>query len=87
MRERQIERYLIRKVKEKGGEVRKLKYIGRRGAVDRLVLLPGRFFMIELKRPGLTAEAHQAREHARLRASGIVTYVLDSFESIDEVLS
>lgn len=40
MRESQIENYLVRRVKELGGEVRKVKWIGRRGAPDRVVMLP-----------------------------------------------
>ena len=42
MRERDIERYLCKKAKAIGGEVRKVKWIGRRGAPDRLVMLPAR---------------------------------------------
>lgn len=40
MRESQIEAYLAAKVKELGGEVRKVQWIGRRSAPDRLVMLP-----------------------------------------------
>lgn len=40
MREEKIEAYLVRRVKELGGEVRKVKWLGRKGAPDRLVLLP-----------------------------------------------
>jgi hypothetical protein len=40
MRERDIEAYLVKRVKALGGEVRKVKWIGRRGAPDRLVMLP-----------------------------------------------
>lgn len=40
MRERDIEKHLVQRVKELGGEVRKVKWIGRRGAPDRLVMLP-----------------------------------------------
>ena len=40
MRESQIEKYLTAKVKALGGEVRKVQWIGRRGAPDRLVMLP-----------------------------------------------
>lgn len=40
MRESQIEKHLVARVKALGGEVRKVKWIGRRGAPDRLVLLP-----------------------------------------------
>lgn len=42
MRERDIEKYLSRRVKELGGECRKVQWIGRRGAPDRLVMLPAR---------------------------------------------
>lgn len=40
MRESQIEKYLVVRVKALGGEVRKVQWIGRRGAPDRLVMLP-----------------------------------------------
>lgn len=42
MRESDIEKYLVKRVKEMGGEVRKVKWIGREGAPDRLVMLPER---------------------------------------------
>lgn len=40
MRERDIERHLVQRVKELGGEVRKVQWIGHKGAPDRLVMLP-----------------------------------------------
>lgn len=43
MRERDIERHLVARVKALGGEVRKVQWIGRRGAPDRLVMLPSRY--------------------------------------------
>lgn len=39
MRESEIEAYLVARVKDLGGEVRKVKWIGRRGAPDRLVMV------------------------------------------------
>jgi hypothetical protein len=39
MRESTIEDYLVERVKSLGGEVRKVKWIGRHGAPDRLVML------------------------------------------------
>lgn len=96
MRESNVEQHLVKKVKALGGEVRKVKWIGRRGAPDRLVLLPEplngataelwqQHPLVELKRPGLDAEDYQAREHERLRAAGFVVLVLDTIEKIDEV--
>jgi hypothetical protein len=40
MREADIEDYLVCRVMAMGGEVRKVQWVGRRGAPDRLVMLP-----------------------------------------------
>lgn len=67
--ERQIEARLVKRVKELGGECRKVQWIGRRGAPDRIVMLPGfpapvaqdmriidgRTLWVELKAPGRAA--------------------------------
>ena len=39
MKESVIEKHLVKRVKELGGEVRKVQWIGRRGAPDRLVMV------------------------------------------------
>ena len=99
-RESEIEKYLVRRAKELGGEVRKVQWIGRRGAPDRLVMLPskvvqdggnvfiydGATIWIELKAPGEKTKPHQAREHERMRAMGQRVEVVDSFERVEEVL-
>jgi hypothetical protein len=87
MRESVVEAYLVAQVKARGGEIRKVRWIGRRGAPDRYVLLPDRMpAFIELKRPGLDAAEHQAREHARLRGLNATVLVLDTIEKIDHWL-
>jgi len=40
MKEHNIEDHLVKRVRELGGEVRKVKWIGRRNAPDRLVMVP-----------------------------------------------
>lgn len=87
MRERDIENYLVERVKAMGGEVRKVKWVSHRGAPDRLVLLPGRTVWVELKAPGEKPKAHQTREHNRMRRMGQRVEVVDSFERVDEVLA
>lgn len=103
MRESKIERYLVQRVKALGGEVRKVNWIGRHGAPDRLVMLPvrratnsldcawcnptGQSIWVELKATGKVAEPHQVREHKRMRAMGQRVEVVDSFQRVDEVLS
>lgn len=87
MRERDVEQYLVERTKAAGGECRKLKWIGRHGAPDRLVMLNGKAIFIELKAPGEKAKPHQVREHERMRKMGQRVEVVDSFEGVDEVLA
>lgn len=82
--EADIERHLAKRVKELGGEVRKVQWPGRRHAPDRLVLLPDRMAaFVELKRPGDKPRAGQLREHDRLRKACLVVVVFDTKEAID----
>lgn len=86
MREATLEQYLLARVKALGGECRKLTWIGRRGAPDRLVMLHGRVIFVELKAPGQQAKPHQIREHARLRRMGQRVEVVDSFDGVDQMI-
>jgi hypothetical protein len=78
MKERGIEAYLVKRVKELGGEVRKVEWAGRRGAPDRVVMLPNLSFgghryaypstvWVELKNPEtiktFPANAHERQQH------------------------
>lgn len=85
IRERDVLAYLKKRVSALGGELRKVKWEGRRGAPDKRVMLDPPFW-VELKRPGEKPEAHQLREHIRMREHGEIVAVLDSFEAIDYYL-
>ena len=97
MRERDIENYLVKQAKACGGEVRKVRWLGRRGAPDRAVMLNhyddagylvrGVTVWVELKAPGKKAEPHQEREHKRMRGMGQLVVVIDSIEGVDALLS
>ncbi len=95
LRERDIEAYLVKRVKALGGEVRKVAWIGRRGAPDRLVMMPfvwprqdtARTIWVELKAPGVKPETHQLREHERMRKMGQRVVVIDSIEAVERLLS
>ena len=77
MKERNIERYLVKRVEELGGEVRKVWWIGRRNAPDRVVMLPhgtrcGHYancktIWAELKSPE-TIKTFPANAHERAQA-------------------
>ena len=86
MRENLIERYLVKRVRDLGGMAVKQIWQGRRGAPDRLVILPGgRMIFVECKAPGQKAKDHQLREHDRLRKLGVMVVVIDSKDAVDEV--
>lgn len=86
-RESVIEAYLKKCVKAAGGEVRKVRWIGRRGAPDRFVMMRGIACFVELKRPGGEAEEHQIREHERLLDAGCFVAVVDTKAKVDEFIS
>jgi hypothetical protein len=96
-REQSVEDYLDEQVRLAGGETRKLSWLGRRNANDRLVLLPttARHPVVEVKKRGLAAtfprpgDAHeqaQWREHCRLRAAGFEVWVIDSKQGVHDVI-
>lgn len=87
IRESKVEDYLGKRVKAHGGEVRKVKWIGRNSALDRRVMLPWINAWVELKRPGEDLTDAQAREHKRMRALGEIVVTLDSIEAVDEWLN
>ena len=87
MRESDIEKYAVKRVKELRGEIRKVAWIGRRGAPDRRIMLPHKQpVWVEFKAPGLKAEPHQEREHNRMRALGELVEVIDSIDAVDRLL-
>lgn len=93
MRERDIEAHLVKRVREVGGECRKVQWVGRVGAPDRLVMLPpwalgsGITVWVELKAPGEKARPSQVREHERMRKLGQRVVIIDSIDGIEELLS
>lgn len=86
MLERKVSAYLNKRVKECGGEIRRVSWIGRRNAPDKLVMLPGAHAYVEEKRTGKDAEAAQKREHHRMARAGMRVRVIDSVEDVDRLL-
>ena len=83
MRERDIEKALVRKVKELGGLCEKFTSPGRRSVCDRIVTLPNnRVIFVELKAPGKKPTELQQRDHNRRKALGCDVRVIDSIEGV-----
>lgn len=88
MRESAVEAYLMAQVWARGGRTRKLKWLCRDGAPDRVVMFPGgRLFFVELKRPGATPRLVQRLEHEALTEMGQTVLVLDCKKAIDDFLA
>ena len=88
--EAKIEGYLRKRVKETGGMIRKIRWIGRRGAADNLVFykFPA-VALVECKAAGKDVDprSQQARDLRRMREAGWPVYVVSSREEVDEVLA
>lgn len=82
--ERDVESYFVSECKKREWEVRKVKWLGRDGAPDRVVFAGwGNVVFVELKRPGKEPEPHQIREIGRMRIRGANVEVIDSYEAVD----
>lgn len=82
--ERNIVRDFTRRLYNRHGEIRKVKWIGRRNAPDSVILLRGWHPLVEFKATGLKATAAQHREHVRLRNAGFEVWVVNGEQSMDD---
>ena len=88
MKETEIEKKLVLKVKAKGGIAPKFVSPSYAGMPDRLVLLPGGVFAFaELKAPGMKPRPLQVARHRMLRSLGFKVYVINGTQQIEEVLN
>lgn len=84
MRESDIERYFVKRVKEEGGEQRKFVSPGHANVADRICGFPGgRFAFVELKAPGKLPRPGQEREADKWKKLGFNTWVIDSKDMVD----
>jgi hypothetical protein len=83
VREREIEAYFVKRVREAGGLQRKFVSPGHRGVPDRIVVFDGWVTFVELKAPGKPLRAEQEREHKRLRDKGCATFKIDTKDNVD----
>ncbi|MFC3724473.1 VRR-NUC domain-containing protein [Neoaquamicrobium sediminum] len=87
MLESYIERKVCEYAKKLGWLVRKLQWVGRHGAPDRLFIRAGRVVFIEFKAPGKKPTEHQRLELERLREQGMEAYVVDDIDEGKFILS
>lgn len=80
MRESALEEWTVDLAKKNGWLVRKLRWIGRTGAPDRLFARDGRAIFVEFKAPLKEPNIKQKREHGRMIAAGLDVMVIDNAE-------
>lgn len=85
-KESDIERFLVDTVEMIGGQCRKVKWLGRCSAPDRRLMLPYLQCWVELKAFGKQPTAAQKREHKRMRDCGERVEVINSCDSVVELL-
>lgn len=86
MLEKQIEKYLVKKVVESGGLT--FKWISTiSGVPDRLVFLSQQVFLVELKTPTGRISKRQELVFDQLGEQGFPVHVLRSYEDIEEFIN
>lgn len=87
--EGKIQAYAQAEFKKLGGLVRKIRYEGRNGCPDLLVLLPGGLVLfVEVKKDERTKpDPHQLREHERMRQRGANVAIVGSIEQVNELVA
>lgn len=86
--EKQIEQYLVKRVKEMGGKAYKFVSPGYDGVPDRLVCFPGGVVeFVELKAPGKKPSMIQLKQHSDFEKLGHEVWIIDSLEGVNSFIS
>jgi hypothetical protein len=85
--ERDIERYLVKRVKDLGGVAYKFVSPAHRGVADRLVVLPGgRVWFVEVKAPGGRLSMLQKIFFEEMQALGQNVRIVWFKEDVDQLI-
>lgn len=87
MAERDLKKYLLKRVKELGGIARKVRWEGRNSAPDWRVMLPDCPFWLELKNIGEVPTPMQYREMRKMREHGEIVYWANCEADIDNLVA
>ena len=86
--ERLVESYLVERIRAHGGETRKLTWVGRSGAPDRIALFPnGVVWFIECKAKAGKLSAQQKAEQEMLNRLGFLAVAVYSREEVDALFA
>lgn len=82
MRESKVEEYLMKKVERLDGMYIKFSSPGTNGVPDRIVILEGKVYFVELKAPGKKPRKLQKYIHGEMLKRGIKVHVIDDLEGV-----
>lgn len=87
--EGKVQAYAKAELEKLGALVRKIRYEGRNGCPDLLVLLPGGgVWFVEVKKDEFTSpDPHQAREHERMQKRGANVFTVGSKSQVDSLIA
>jgi hypothetical protein len=85
--ERDIERYLVKRVTALGGKAYKFVSPSNRGVADRLVVLPGQIWFVEVKQESGRLSALQALFIEQMKRMGHNAIVVWSKEDVDAFIA
>lgn len=85
-RERDVEAYLRRAVREAGGICWKFVSPGRRGVPDDFVAIRGRSCFVEVKSATGVVEPAQQCRHNELRDAGVLVFIVRNEVDVDVVV-
>lgn len=89
--EKDVEKYLCKKIKELGGKAYKFVSPGNAGVPDRICIIPAgdkaKVVFVEAKRPGGVLRMRQCQKLKELRGIKAECAVVDSYERVNELIA
>lgn len=85
-RENKVERYLHEQIESIGGTTRKWVSPGVVGVPDRIVIIKGDVFFVEVKTDTGRVSVAQEREIERLRSYGALVHVVQGHGGVDQLM-
>ena len=86
VRENKVEKYLDKEVTKLGGLTRKWVSPGRDGVPDRIVIIRGDVWFIEVKTQDGKLSVRQEREHTSLKEAGAQVHTVYGEPGVDEFI-
>lgn len=85
--EKKIERHLVKEIEKLKGKAYKFTSPSNAGVPDRIILIKGKAYFVELKAPGKKLRPLQEFQKQQFEKLGFKVYVIDSLEKVEEFIN